>query len=128
MLPANSPQKREGRVTNGESDEAHEKAEVKAKPSDEKVKVKTESFDEKIEVKTESSDGTAEVKAGCTRTGLVRKCFGSEDLRNKPEAYTRSKILELEDEVKSLEGSTSRRDQSRLCKLKYSLKIFKNKK
>ena len=128
MPPANSPQKGEGRVTNGESDKANKKAEVKAQPSDKKIEVKTESFDEKIEVKTESSNGKAEVKAGCTRTGLVRKCFVSEDLCTKPEAYTRSKILEFEDEVKSLEGSTSRRDQSRLCKLKYFLKIFKNKK
>ena len=88
-------------------------------------RVKTESFDE---VKTESSDGKAKVKAGCSRTGLVRKSFGSVDLRTRSEAYTRSKILELEEEVKSLKGSTSHRDQSTLCKFEYSLKIFKNKK
>ena len=115
--PANSPLKGEGRGTNDESEEA-----------DEKPKVKAESSDEKPEVKAKSSDKKPEVKAESSGSGLVRKCFGSEDLRTKPEAYTRSKILELEHEVKSLKGSTRVRDQDRLCKFKYSLKIFKNKK
>ena len=77
---------------------------------------------------SDKADEKPEVKDESSGSGLVRKFFGSEDLRTKPEAYTRSKILELEHEVRSLEGSTRHRDQARMCKLKYSLKIFKNEK
>ena len=101
--------------------------EVKAKPINEEdkfktktplKKVETESFFKEIEVKTESVGGKTKVK----------NSFGSKDLRTRSLACTRSKIQELEKEIKILEVSTSLKDETKLCRLKYSLGIFKNKK
>ena len=73
-------------------------------------KVETESFFEGTKVKTESVDGKTKVKNN----------FGSKDLRTRSLAYTREKIQDLEKETKILEVSTSRKDETKLCRLKYT--------
>ena len=106
--PANTPEVKAEPIN--EEDKFKTKAPLK--------KVETESFFEGTEVKTESVDGKTKVKNN----------FGSKDLRTRSLAYTREKIQDLEKEIKILEVSTSRKDETKLCRLKYALGIFKNKK
>ena len=105
--PANTPEAKAEPIN--EEDKFKTKAPLK--------KVETESFFEGIKVKTES-DGKTKVKNN----------FWSKDLRTRSLADTRSKIQDLEKEINILEVSTSRKDETKLCRLKYSLGIFKNKK
>ena len=93
------------------------KPKVKSEPINNKGKFETKAPHKKVETESFFKGTKVETNSLDERTKVN---FGSKDLWTRSPAYTREKIRDLEKEIKVLEASTSRKDEAKLCRLRYA--------